>query len=82
MKKEFSIGDRANLIHNTFSLAYQGSENYFQASELANYLGDYENDYVPWKVYIWHINKISQIIEHRPSFKELRVFENNLFYPI
>jgi hypothetical protein len=68
------------LIHNTFSLAYQGSENYFQASNLANYLGQYENNYVPWKVFIWHINKISQIIEHRPSFKDIRVIYHIFIY--
>ena len=70
--KAFNVADKANLLHSTFSLAFQGTENYFQATELANYLTN-ELEYVPWKVFIYHINTISSIAEHKPSFKDIRV---------
>lgn len=73
----FSIGDRASFLNDEFSKAYQGSDNYIQATNLASYLESYEIDYVPWKTYIWHINKILQIVDHRPSFKDIRDY--NLF---
>ncbi len=75
--KAFSIGDRANLLHDAFSLAYAGTASYFRASNLANYLVN-EVDYVPWRVFIHHIDKISRIAEHKPSFKDIRVSINLL----
>ena len=63
-------------MHNTFSFAYEGTSTYFQATSVANYLTN-EQDYVPWKVFNWHINRISLIAEHRPSFKQIRVLKKS-----
>lgn len=40
---------------------------------LSTYMEYVEYDYVPWRVYYWHLNKISAILEHRASFKDFRV---------
>lgn len=71
--KIFSIGDRANLIHNGFALAYLGTSSYALVSGLSSYMEFLENDYVPWRAFTWHITKIASVLEHRPSFEELRV---------
>jgi hypothetical protein len=33
----------------------------------------FEIDYVPWSTFIYHIDKISVLLQHRASFKHLRV---------
>lgn len=71
----FSIGDRANLIHVAYSLAFRGSLKYDTAANLTSYLENHEEDYVPWRVFFWHMGKLSQILEHRPVFDTLRVIE-------
>jgi len=69
----FTASDRANLIHVSYSLSYRGTQNYATAAYLSSYLEGQENDYVPWKVFFWHMNKISQLLEHRASFASLKV---------
>lgn len=70
---EFSVGDRSNLIHVAYALAYLGSKSYATPAFLINYLEKWENDYVPWRTFAWHMNKIADILEHRPGFINLRV---------
>lgn len=71
----FSIGDRANLIHVAYSLAFKGTLKYSTVAKLSSYLEEHEEDYVPWRVFFWHMRKLSQILEHRPVFDTLRVNE-------
>ncbi|CAF0936439.1 unnamed protein product [Brachionus calyciflorus] len=73
-KDLFTIGDRSNLIHNAFELAFLGSKSYAIPNLLSNYLTQKETSMIPFKTFIWHINKIATIIEHRSSFKNLRSF--------
>jgi hypothetical protein len=70
------------LIHVSYSLSFRGTQNYETAAYLSSYLEAQENDYVPWKVFFWHMNKIAQVLEHRVSFASLKVlffFNLNLF---
>lgn len=69
----FSIGDRSNLIHVAYSLAYLGSKSYSTPAFLTNYLEAWERDYVPWRTFTWHMSKIATILEHRPGFASLKV---------
>lgn len=69
----FSIGDRANLIHNTFTQAYIPNNSYEMSGYLVNYLKTWETSNVPWRVFTWHMNKLSSVMEHRSSFVNLRV---------
>ena len=75
----FSIGDRANLIHNTYAQALVPTGSYEMTGLLTNYLKNLETDYVPWRVFTWHITRIASILEHRASFVELRVFSFLVF---
>ncbi len=77
-KSAFTIGDRASLIHDSYSLAYVPFNTYQMPSLLTSYLQLYELENVPWRVFTFHINKLATILEHRPSFKNLRVI--NLIY--
>lgn len=70
----FSIGDRSNLIHVAYALAYLGSKSYAIPALLTNYLEAWERELVPWRTFTWHMNKIATILEHRPGFIELQVF--------
>ena len=45
--KAFSVGDRANLLHVAYALAYSGSKSYATPALLTNYLESKENEYVP-----------------------------------
>ncbi|CAF0707260.1 unnamed protein product [Brachionus calyciflorus] len=74
----FSPADRSNLIHNAFELAFLGSKSYAIPNLLSNYLTEVETDVTPFQTFIWHINKVANIIEHRPSFKKLRGFINGM----
>lgn len=62
------------MIHNAFELAFLGSKSYQIPNLLANYLTEKETSIIPFKTFIWHINKIANILEHRASFKNLRAF--------
>lgn len=33
----------------------------------------YEDAYVPWKTFFWHIEKLATMLEYRSSFIHLRV---------
>jgi len=77
MFKTFKVADRANLLHTSFSLAYLGSKSYSVPALLTSYLSNNELDYVPWRVFTWHMNRVARILEHRPTFIELKV--NTLF---
>lgn len=72
-KKLFSRGDRANLIHSAFALAYTGIQSYATAEYLTQWLQYNEDDYVPWRAFMWHITKVAALLEHRPAFLELKV---------
>ena len=69
----FSIGDKVNMIHNAFSLAFRGSFSYTRAAAMSSYLLASKPEYVPFKTFIWHMSRIALIMEHRPSFKTIRV---------
>lgn len=72
--EEFSVGDRANLIHVAYTLAYLGSKSYATPALLTNYLELWENSYVAWRTFTWHMTKIASILEHRPGFVNLKEF--------
>lgn len=79
----FSVGDRANLIHNAFSLCLVGVKSYATVTFLTEYMEFNENDLIPWKTFTYHMGKIAKILEHRPSFQELRVrskFYNKIIF--
>jgi hypothetical protein len=69
----FKTGDRANLIHVSFQLAYKGSKSYENVDRLKNYLTFKEKDYVPSRIFIYHINLILGLMEHRPGFQQFSV---------
>ncbi len=78
--KTFNVADRANLLHTAFSLAYLGSQSYAVPALLTSYLSNNELDYIPWRVFTWHLNRVARILEHRPSFIELKVFDRLQFF--
>ena len=81
-KKAFKTGDRADLIHTSFQLAYQGSTSYSNVDDLTEYLTFREKDYVPWRIFIYHINLILGLMEHRPGFEKLSVkLTKKLIFP-
>ena len=71
--KIFSVADRANILHVSYQLAYKGLISYAVPAFLSNYLEVKERNYLPWKVFTYHIDIIADILEHRPSFKQLSV---------
>lgn len=72
-KKIFSVADRTNLIHNAFALSYLGTQSYGVVSFLLDYMQFIESSYVPWRAFTWHMTKIAALLEHRPSFIDLKV---------
>lgn len=70
----FTSSDRANLIHDMYMLAFNGEKSYEIPSELSNYLELKEVDYVPWKIFTWHLTKLAAVLEHRTSFSKLASF--------
>lgn len=71
--KTFSQADRANLIHVSYALAYLGSKSYATPALLSSYLELNELSYAPWRTFVWHLNKLAVVLEHRPAFKSLSV---------
>lgn len=71
--KIFNIGDRAHLLHSAYALSFAGLKTYDIPAFLSTYMEKHENDYVPWKVFFWHLTKLATVLEHRSSFKDLRV---------
>ena len=67
------MGDRANLIHNSFQLAFKGNTNYSNPSALSQYILFTETDYLPLKTFMYHINLIANLLERLPVFKSLAV---------
>ena len=66
--KAFSIGDRANILHDSFLLGYQGSLGYSNVALVSSYLSASETDYIPWRVFFYHSTLIARILEHRSGF--------------
>lgn len=65
----FESGDRADLINSAFSVAYAGTGTYYSVAALTLYMGfEYETQYVPWKVFAYHSNKVANLLEHRKTF--------------
>jgi hypothetical protein len=82
IKKLLNESDKANLIHSAYSLAYAGIGSYARASELTSYLNSIvEPQLVPLKTFMWHIFKLTEILEHRAVFTDMRVKykKKNLF---
>lgn len=52
------------------------------AGYLVSYLKTASLEYVPWRVFTWHMNKLSSILEHRSSFVDLRVKLINLKFSL
>lgn len=71
--KVFSIGDRVNLIHTSFELAWLGTHSYGPPALVTVYLELRENNISPWKTFFYHADRIALVSEHRESFRNLRV---------
>ena len=54
------MGDCSNLIHNAFELAYEGTQSYRIPALVVNYLATIEDSLIPWKTFIYHMNKIGE----------------------
>jgi hypothetical protein len=74
--KAFSIGDRANILHDSYLLAYQGSLGYSTAASISSYLSMSETDYIPWRVFLYHSTLIAKLLEHRSGFLSFAVNKN------
>jgi hypothetical protein len=61
------------MLHVAFATAFTGLKTYQTPAIVTNFLDQYEREYVPWKMFMWHMDKIATILEHRPAFKQLRV---------
>ena len=38
-----------------------------------------ETDYVPWRTYYWHFEKLAAMLEHKPLFGNIRVNKKKAF---
>jgi hypothetical protein len=75
----FSPGDRANLVHSAFTLAFQGAKSYRLAATIARNLATLETDYAPMSVLYWHLSsRLTTLAERRASFRELSAFALDL----
>jgi hypothetical protein len=74
--KAFSIGDRANILHDSYLLAYQGSLGYSTTASISSYLSMSETDYIPWRVFLYHSTLIAKLLEHRSGFLLFAVNKN------
>lgn len=54
-------------------MAYKGLQSYEIPDYLTSYMDYEEKQYVPWKVFTWHINRLVLLLEHRTPFIELKV---------
>jgi hypothetical protein len=61
------------MLHSAFALSFSGLIFYKTPAYLSSYMEFHEEEYVPWKVYFWHLTKIATILEHRAAFKGFRV---------
>jgi hypothetical protein len=74
------------MVHVAYATAFTGLKTYQIPAIVTNFLdkpGEFERGYLPWKLFMWHMDKIGTILEHRTAFKELRVnetFITNLVY--
>ncbi len=92
--KRFTAADRANLLHVSYQLAFSGSKTYATPSVLTSYLDVSELDYVPWKVFCFHIERMARILNQNSAFlsvsvilkkkinKTIRKYRVNLYFVI
>ena len=76
----FNRAERANIIHNSFTLAYANKFDYDIPAKIVAYLDYREQDYVPWRTFTYHVSRIATVLEHKPGYYGISVgdIDNNL----
>ena len=69
----FSTIDRAYFLHNSYLIAFSGMSSYEIPALFTNYLFSYETSYLPFYTYVFHMNKLADILENTNQFFEFYV---------
>lgn len=77
----FSVGDRANLLNDAFSLADSTQLPYDLALDMTKYLSK-EDQYVPWSVAASKLTSLKRTLMFTPAFVNYNVYSRDLIAPI
>ncbi len=69
----FSTIDRAYFIYNSYLLAFSGSNTYKVPALFSSYLFQSETNHLPFSAFVFHMNKISDLMENKNQFFEINV---------
>lgn len=77
-KQRFTPGDRINMLHVAYELAFYGTKSYSIPHYYSKYLEEREDNIAVWKAWLYHLERISLILGRRETFRNLRVL---LYFP-
>lgn len=77
----FSVGDRACLLNDAFSLADSTQLKYDMALDMTKYLGK-EDQYVPWSVAASKLTSLKRTLMFTEAFVHYNAYARELIAPI
>jgi hypothetical protein len=70
---ELDLVDRAYSIYNSYLVAFSGSSSYKIPAYFTEYLFQSEENHLPFSAFIFHMNKIADLMEGKNQFFEFNV---------